>query len=401
MDIERFRNSPAGHLVEREDDQGQYWAFVPNPLPPQLDLNDSDLVQMLSAADRALGALAGLVGTLANPRMFVLPFIRREAVLSSRIEGMQATLTDLYVYEASQMPLPGMPEMRLSTQHVREVSNYVRALEHGLERLQEAPLDRQLMSDLHARLMEGLRTPGDQEQTPGALRAGQNWIGQPGCTPQTAAYIPPPADMVPQALAGLETYLRAASDDYPPLIRLALIHYQFEAIHPFIDGNGRVGRLLLALALCKWGLLSQPLLYLSAYFQRYQNDYYDNLLAVSRDGRWHEWIIFFLRGVEHQAGAAVAMTKQLQALRDRYHEQVHAGYQRMSNWVFGVLDVLFEMPYITSQAIQRRFDVSLPTANRTLQRFEELGILAEISGRQRSRVYAALEILAVLRDGTE
>lgn len=398
MDVERFRNGSAGQLIEREDGDGTYWAFVPNPLPPQLELN-VELFQTLSAADRALGALSGLAGTLANPRMFILPFIRREAVLSSRIEGMQATLTDLYVYEASQMPLPGMPEMKLSAQDVREVSNYVRALEYGLER--DVPLDRRLMGELHAHLMEGLRNPGDQDQTPGVFRERQNWIGQPGSALQTADFVPPPADMVPQTLAGLETYLRAISDDYPPLVRLALIHYQFEAIHPFIDGNGRVGRLLLALALYRWGLLSQPLLYLSAYFQRYHDDYYDALLGVSRDGRWHEWVIFFLRGVRHQAEAAIAMTKQLQKLHTRYYEQVQEGYQRMSTWVFGVIDLLFEMPYITSQTIQQRFDVSLPTANRTLQRFEDLGILEEISGRQRSRVYAALEILSVMRGDTE
>jgi Fic family protein len=330
--------------------------------------------------------------------MFILPFIRREAVLSSRIEGTQATLTDLYVYEASQMPLPGMPEMPLSAQDVREVSNYVSALEYGLEHLETAPLDRAFIKALHAHLMEEIHLPGDQESTPGAFRDRPNWIGQPGSALQDADYVPPPPDAVPQTLASLENYLQAAPSDYPPLVRLALVHYQFEAIHPFIDGNGRVGRLLMALALCKWGLLEQPLLYLSAYFERYRQDYYDRLLGVSRDGQWRAWVIFFLRGVERQARAAIDMIEQLQALQTRYNQELEEVYQRMSTWVFGVIDLLFEMPYITSQMIQTRLDVSLPTANRTLQRFEEMGALQEVTGRQRSRVYAAVEILEILKE---
>ena len=298
MDTESFRNSPAGRVVHAA---GEYWAFVPNPLPPKLAWT-SELVVTLSEADRALGELAGLGRSLPNPHLLIRPFVRREAVLSSRIEGTQSTLFDLYAYEAVQLSMFKPPP------DVREVYNYVRALEHGMARLPTLPLSLRLIREIHAHLMEGVR---GEHQTPGEFRRSQNWIGPPGCTLTDARFVPPPVPEMQESLHALETFLHA-SPTLPPLMRLGLIHYQFEAIHPFLDGNGRVGRLLITLLLCAWDLLSEPLLYLSAYFDAHRQDYYDLLLRVSQHGAWEDWLTFFLRGIATQAQDSVARAGRLQ-----------------------------------------------------------------------------------------
>ncbi len=271
MELADFAADQAGRLITAP--QG-YWAFVPNPLPPSVNLT-WDLVGKISEADRALSELAGVARTLPNPHLLIGPFIRREAVLSSRIEGTQASLSDLFFFEASGTIDPQTPD-------VREVSNYVKALEHGLARLKKLPVSLRLIREMHEQLMGGAR--GDH-LTPGEFRRSQNWIGPPGCTLMDAVYVPPPEDEMTEALDHLEKYLHSASS-LPPLVRLALIHYQFEAIHPFLDGNGRIGRLLLTLLLCAEGLLPHPLLYLSAYFERHRQEYYRLLLAVSQSGHW-------------------------------------------------------------------------------------------------------------------
>lgn len=385
MDIERFRRSPAGRLVKGYD----YWAFVPNPLPPKDFGLDRGLSLALSDADRALGELAGLGRTLPNPHVLIRPFIRREAVLSSRIEGTQADLRDLYAYEVIQQPLPGFGETKSAKQDVREVSNYVQALEYGLERLQSFPLSLRFLRELHGRLMEGVR---GEHEAPGEFRRSQNWIGPPGSLLKDATFVPPPVDEMHQALDAFEKYLYT-EPDYPPLVRMALIHYQFEAIHPFLDGNGRVGRLLTSLLLCKWDLLPLPLLYLSAYFEQKRDAYYDGLLAVSRDGRWKEWVAFFLRGVESQSRDAIRRAKALQDLQASYRDQLLKA--RASLTVLGTVDKLFETPVISSPLVQRWFGVSRQTANNTLQRLERSGIIVEITGSQRSRVYIASELLDI------
>ena len=244
MNPEDFISNSSGHIVRTP--QG-YWAFVPNPLPPDLEWSPG-LIALLSEADRSLGELAGLGRSLLNPHLLVRPFMRREAVLSSRIEGTQASLTDLYTYEAVQMSLFEIAG------DVREVQNYVRAMEYGLERLETLPVSLRLIREIHAQLMEGAR---GEHWNPGEFRHTQNWIGPQNSTLENATFVPPPPDEMLQALTRLESFLHASSD-LPPLIRLGLIHYQFEAIHPFLDGNGRVGRLLSSLLLCAWGLLPQP-----------------------------------------------------------------------------------------------------------------------------------------------
>jgi Fic family protein len=385
MNPDRFRNTPAGRLIRAGRGDAAYWAFEPNPLPPPLEL-DTALARLLSGADRALGELAGLGRAMPNPHLLIGPFLRREAVLSSRIEGTQADLTDLYAYEAGQFS-PAGRRSGASEADVREVLNYVRALEYGLERAAELPVSLRLLRELHERLMAGVR--GNQA-TPGEFRRSQNWIGRPGCTLNDAEYVPPPVAEMHAALDLFEKYLYA-DDGYPPLVRLAFIHYQFEAIHPFLDGNGRIGRLLISLLLVNWDLLSLPLLYLSAYFEPHRQDYYDLLLAVSQRGAWREWLAFFLAGVEEQARDANTRARRLQDLQIQWRADLQKS--RVSGLVIGVVDALFRTPAISATDVVAQFGVSHQAAMQALRRLEEIGLVSESSGKQRGRIYLATEIV--------
>lgn len=382
MDPVAFRNSPAGQVIRTASG---YWAFVPAPLPPELPWT-SDLVAKLSEADRALGELSGLGQSLPNPYLLIRPFVRREAVLSSRIEGTQASLSDLYTYEAVQLALFEQAS------DVREVYNYVRALEYGLDRLRTLPLGLRLIREIHARLMEGVR---GEHQTPGEFRRSQNWIGPPGCTLNEAPFIPPPVPEMHEALDAFEKFLHTPSP-LPPLVRLGLIHYQFEAIHPFLDGNGRVGRLLITLLLCAWGLLPQPLLYLSAYFEAHRQRYYDLLLAVSQRGSWEEWLGFFLQGIAEQARDAVTRARRLQDLRERYREQFQTA--RAAARLLQVVDLLFAQPVLTVNQVASALAVNFSTAQRYVKQLEDAGLLDEITGRGRNRVYRADEVLRAIEE---
>jgi len=377
MDPEMFRESPTGRLVPTVEDA---WAFVPHPLPPALTWT-SELVSALSQADRALGELAGLGHTLVNPNLLIRPFMRREAVLSSRIEGTQATLTDLYAYEGQQLALFEPPP------DVQEVHNYVRALEYGLDRLHEFPLSLRLLREIHARLMEGVR---GEEMAPGEFRRRQNCIGPRGCALEDATFVPPPVAQMHQAVDAFEGFLHQPSD-LPPLVRLGLIHYQFEVIHPFLDGNGRVGRLFITLLLCAWGLLPEPLLYLSAYFVAHQQTYYDYLLNVSRRGAWEEWLIFFLRGVSEQSQDAVVRAGRLLDLREHYREQFQAA--RAAARLLQVVDLLFDRPLLKVNQIAEALEVSFNSASQYVRQLEDAGALCEITGKARNRVYRADEVL--------
>lgn len=388
MDLEGFRRSPAGRVVQVGHGQAAYWAFVPNPLPPQITWN-ADLVGALSAADRALGQLAGLGLALSNPHLLIRPFIRREAVLSSRIEGTQTDLPHLYAYEAGQLALPGL-EPSPPEADVREVLNYVRALEYGLKRLNTLPASLRLLREVHTRLLEGVR---GEQTTPGEFRRSQNWIGPPGCTLNDATFVPPPPHELMPALAAFEDYLHA-EDDFPPLIRLAFIHYQFEAIHPFLDGNGRIGRLLIVLLMNHWDLLPLPLLYLSAYFHRHREQYYQLLLAVSRQGAWRDWSEFFLRGVAEQSLDAIKRARQLQDLQQTWHQELQKS--RSTGLMLGVVDSLFESPILAANDIAKRFEVTHRTAMSTLQKLERLKIVEEISGRSRNQQFMATAIMQII-----
>lgn len=390
MNPQDFGSNAPGRVIQVGSGEAAYWAFAPTGLPPSLDFNPA-LVQALSAADRALGELAGLGRMLPNPNLLINPFIRREAVLSSRIEGTQANVADLYAYEAGQLPLPGF-ESPPPESDVREVLNYVHALEYGIQRLSSLPMSLRFIRELHEKLMDGVR---GEHLTPGEFRRSQNWIGAPGCTLNEATYVPPPITEMPACLHALEAYIHEETSLYPPLIRTALLHYQFEAIHPFLDGNGRIGRLLITLLLVHWEILPMPLLYLSAYFEQNRQSYYDHLAAVSYSGEWEAWIRFFLDGVTQQAKDAARRAKQLQDLRESWHIRVRA--QRGTGLMHDTVDFLAERPIITANAIVSKFGVTHPTAMSTLRRLAELGIVAEITGAQRNQQYLTSEILNALR----
>jgi Fic family protein len=371
VEPQRFQESPSGRLTEVGQGQAAYWAFVPHPLPPSLDF-DAHLVRALSEADRALGELAGLGRTMSNPHLLIGPFVRREAVLSSAIEGTQMDLADLYAYEAVQLPLPGLLRPTPSQADLREVLNYVRAMEYGLERLSTLPVSLRLVREVHERLMEEVR---GEHATPGEFRRSQNWIGHPGCTLNEAEFVPPPVREMHKALGAFEKYIYSG-DHYPPLIRLALIHYQFEAIHPFLDGNGRIGRLLISLLLVHWELLPLPLLYLSAFFDRRRDEYYDLLLAVSERGAWRDWVEFFLRGVAEQALDAIARAKRLQDLQSEWHARLTQA--RASTLLLRLVDSLFASPVLTIPQAQDLLGVTYRTAHRHIQKLVDAGILQRI-----------------------
>lgn len=389
MDINLFANSPSGRLVRVGQGDMAYVAFFPHPLPPTLTL-DLPLVQALSVADRALGELAGLGRNMPNPHLLIQPFIRREAVLSSRIEGTQADIADLYAYEAGQLLLPGFRPQPPESD-IREVLNYVHALEYGLERIKEFPLSLRLLRELHERLMAGVR--GDH-LTPGEFRRTQNWIGAHGIGLKDAAYVPPPVEEMKEALSALELYLHA-DDPYPPLLRLGMIHYQFEAIHPFLDGNGRIGRLLITLLLVHWNLLPLPLLYLSVYFERHRQQYYDGLMAVSTRGDWHTWLHFFLTGVADQAMDAVLRAKELQDVT--LHWQAQLQQQGVTALVHHVANLLLERPILSAQEVCEQFHVSHQTAMRAIQRLVDTGILQKVDDRQRNQRFLAQQIVTIIQ----
>ena len=388
MDPERFRNSPAGRLVKVGSGETAYWAFVPHPLPPRIS-PDWELARATSHADRALSELAGVGRTMPNPHLLIGSFVRREAVLSSRIEGTQANIADLYAYEAGQLPLPGL-EPAPSESDVREVLNYVRALEYGLARLETLPVSLRLIRELHERLMDRVR---GEHATPGEFRRSQNWIGPSNCTLNGASFVPPPLPQMHEALDAFEKYLHH-DDVYPPLVRLALAHYQFEVIHPFLDGNGRIGRLLVTLLLVEWRLLPLPLLYLSAFFHRHRQEYYDRLFAVSAHGAWDEWVRFFLQGVTGQARDAIARARQLQDLQATWRDQLTQ--TRASALLLRLADILFETPVITIPEAQRLLDVTYRSAQRNVKKLVDAGILQQVGESSYGKTFIAAEILTIV-----
>lgn len=374
-----FKKDSNGKLIKAP---GGYWAFVPNPLPPSVAVG-WDLTNNISAADRSMGELVGIARTLPNPHLLIRPFMRREAVLSSRIEGTQASLSDLLLFEAYETD-------ERPASDVREVLNYVNALEEGLALLKELPVSMRLIRNVHGRLMKGVR---GQHRTPGEFRTSQNWIGPPGSKLNEATFIPPPVPEMKNTLGELEKFLHEKST-FPPLVRLALIHYQFEAIHPFLDGNGRVGRLLIIFLLCAEGLLPQPLLYLSAYFERNRKQYYDLLLKVSQEGAWNEWIRFFLRGVEEESHDAVKRSDKLLRLWQDYRAKLQSA--RSSALLLQLVDELFSHPAITVSWAVKRLRITPRAAQLNIDKLVASGILKEVTGRQRNRIYVANGIVKIV-----
>lgn len=366
-----------------------YRAFMPAPLPPQPALAlGGELQGLLSAADRALGRLDGSVLTLPNPDLFVFMYVRKEAVLSSQIEGTQSSLQDLLAAEA-QLFEQGLPR------DVDEVINYVRAMNHGLARLAELPVSVRLIREIHAELMRGVR--GGRLQ-PGELRTSQNWIGPAGCTLNTATFVPPPHHAVPGALGDLENFLHAA-DERPPLVKIALAHVQFETIHPFLDGNGRVGRLLITFMLTERGVLHKPVLYLSHYFKQHRQTYYEHLQAVRDQGAWEAWLAFFLRGVIEVAGEAAETARRILQLREQHRAAITAQLGRAARNGHKVLESLFDRPIVAVNDVQKMTGTTYAAANSLVSRLVALGVLSEMTGYARNRRFRYAPYIALFSDG--
>jgi len=371
-----------------------YRAFIPAPLPPQPGVHlTGGLPGLLSAADRAMGRLDGSVLTLPNPDLFVFMYVRKEAVLSSQIEGTQSSLQDLLSAEAQVFD-----EHR--PRDVDEVINYVRAMNRGLARLPDLPVSVRLIREIHAELMRGVR--GGRLQ-PGELRTSQNWIGPAGRTLNTATFVPPPHQAVPEALGDLEKFLHG-DDSLPPLIRIALAHVQFETIHPFLDGNGRVGRLLITFLLTECGVLHKPVLYLSHYLKRHRQSYYDHLQAVRDHGDWEAWLAFFLRGVIEVAGEAAEMARRILQLREQHRIAITERFGRAAGNGHRVLESLFDRPIVAVSDVQTLTGTTYAAANGLVSRLVDLGVLGEMTGYARNRRFRYAPYIALFNDtgpGTE
>lgn len=363
-----FTPDAPGSLV---DIGGGFVAFVPDPLPPAIEWTSS-LVQALSAADRAIGQLAGVGRTLANPHLLIRPFLQKEAVLSSRIEGTRASLPDLLLFDVQ-------PASASELSDVREVQNYVTALEQGLKRLETLPVGTRLICDLHRILMSGVRGDGGA----GELRRLQVHIGKT-LRMADATFIPAPANEIPRLLSDLEKFIHSTSD-VPALIRLAMIHYQFEAIHPFHDGNGRIGRLLISLLITSEQILPQPLLYLSAFFERNREEYYRRLLHVSTTRSWNDWLLYFLEAVRHQSLDAITTTNRLTDLRSAFHARLNT--PRATGLLLKLADALFNSPAVTIPQAAQILTVTYRSAQQNVERLVKAGILREVTGQKRNRIF--------------
>lgn len=377
-----IKGSPSGKVVRAF---AGYQAFIPSPLPPKFEW-DNDLVNSLSRADHILGMLSREGAKLPNPHLLMRPFIVREAVLSSRIEGTQATLGEILAQEAGA-------NVDRNPDDLQEVRNYISALDYGLKRLQSFPLSLQLVKEIHEKLMQGVR---GSHATPGEFRRVQNWIGSPGCTIDTAKYVPPMPGELMGCLNSFEKFLHDRT--LPPLIHMALCHYQFEAIHPFLDGNGRIGRLLITLLLIERKLLPSPLLYLSAFFEATRSEYYDQLYNISNRGTWHDWFSYFLNGVVLQSLDALSRAERINILIANWQTEVSSKTEGVAS---GIVRYLAVNPYFTIRKVVENLGVVFTTAQRAIVKLEDLGIVSQTSQGKRDRVYCATDILNILEEPTK
>lgn len=374
----RYVNQPTG-----------YRAFVPKPLPPAPALRqDAELASLLSAADHRLGRLDGVATTLPNPDLFVAMFVHKEAVLSSQIEGTQASLDDVLEFEAgaASADLPG---------DVAEAVNYVAAMNYGMERIKELPLSLRLMKEIHKRLLEHVR---GGEKEPGEFRRSQNWVGPMGTSLTEAMYVPPSVDDMNRAMGDLESFLHDRRP-LPPLIKCGLVHSQFETIHPFLDGNGRMGRLLITFLLCQQGILERPLLYLSYFFKRNRIEYYDRLQAVRDTGDWEGWMKFFLRGVIEVSSESAVTVRDILALRGVHTDLVQKNLRTANS--LRLLDRLYDRPVTSVSDVAEYLGVTFNAANTLVGKFCDLGLLRETTGGARRRRFAYDPYISLLRAGTE
>ena len=368
-----------------------YRAFIPNPLPPDPPIKyDGELRNLLSQADRALARLDGITTILPNPELFVGMYVKKEALLSSQIEGTQASLEGVLKFEANLTPSEDVNE-------IKEVVNYIKALDYGMKRLEELPISNRLIKEIHRILITGTR---GTDKTPGEFRRSQNWIGPAGANLNEATFVPPPPDIVPELMSNLEKFIHK-KDDIPPLIKIAFIHAQFETIHPFLDGNGRIGRLLITFYLYWRGILTRPLLYLSFYLKKHRNEYYDWLMKVRLKGEWEMWLKFFLNGVIEVSREASETAKRIIDLKEKLIKKL-IEKRIASGYAVGLIDMLFSMPIITSRDVQSKLNVgSKDTVNKLIKKFIDIQILKEISGKKRYKKYLFSDYIEIIKKGTE
>jgi len=371
---------------------GGYKAFIPNVLPPDPPIKYDDRLQfLLSEADRALARLDGVSSVLPNPDLFIAMYTKKEALLSSQIEGTQASLEGILAFEADLRPKEDINE-------IKEVVNYVKALNYGIDRLRknDFPMSLRLVKEIHNILLKGVR---GASRKPGEFRRSQNWIGPPGGTISDAIFIPPPHYQVDELMSGLEKFIHE-KDNIPPLVKIGLIHAQFETIHPFLDGNGRIGRLLITFYLYWSGILTRPLLYLSYYLKKYRDKYYDYLMKIRLEGDWEEWLKFFLQGVVEISLEAASSAKEIIGLKDKLTNEL------LKNKIGGaqavkLLDMLFERPLISVSDIVMQLKISRQTATQLINKFSEISILNEVSGKKRYRKYLFADYIKIIARGTE
>jgi Fic family protein len=374
--------SDLANIPGKQVSQGGYSAFVPAPLPPAIEWTPR-LVGVLSDADRLIGRLAGEGGRLPNPHVLMRPFVKQEAVQSSRIEGTQATLGELLAAEAGAA-------VERSPDDLREVGNYVVALEHGISLLRELPICVRLIRALHQKLMDGVR---GEHAAPGVFRRTQNWIGRPGSTLATATFIPPPPGEIEPCLADWEKFIHQS--ELPPLVTIALAHYQFEAIHPFLDGNGRVGRLLITLFLIERKVLPTPLLNLSAFFEASRRDYYEGLRAVSQRGAWPDWLEYFLLGVARMSEDSLSRATRINDLLAGWRSRLTG---RSTGTPLRIVELLAANPFLTIKGAAGQLKMAFTTAQRAIEHLEHSGILQPVSDAKRDRVYCAKTLLGILEE---
>ncbi len=373
----------AGRYVQQSTG---YRAFMPAALPPNPDIEfDGELRTLLSNADRDIARLDAIATLLPNPDLFVAMYVRHEAVLSSQIEGTQSTLEDVLAFEAQG-------SSNDSAKDVEEVVNYVRAMNHGLRRLGELPLSLRLLREIHGELMHKVR---GGEKTPGEFRTSQNWIGAAGSSLANASFVPPPPHEVMNALGALEKFLHEGQTSVPLLIRCGLAHAQFETIHPFVDGNGRIGRLLITLILCEQGALSRPLLYLSVFLKGHRAEYYDRLSAIRDHGHWEQWLKFFLRGVSQTARAATRTATDIVTMREAHRSALIKNPKALK-----LLDSLFQQPLVSPNRIAEIVGCTHPTAVKLARDLESRGWLREVTGFERNRLYRYQPYLALFQRET-
>lgn len=378
MKISDFADNTPGRLHPLEEDTV---SFIPAHLPPSYNWT-GEVIRELSEADRAVGRLSGVAPSLPNSRLLIRTFLGKEAVLSSRIEGTRASLEQLFLFEASPETEPEVPD-------VQEVRNYFQAVQYGLDSLESLPIGSRMIRNLHERLMHGVRG----SEMAGEFRRVPVWIGPPGSPMNRATFIPPPANEIPALLSNWEKFVHG-SEDWPALVRIAIAHYQFEAIHPFMDGNGRIGRLLITLMLSAEGILPEPLLYLSAFFERNREEYYERLRAVSLRGDWDGWIRYFLRGVREQSLDAIDRANKLLDLRESYRHRFQTA--RSTALIHALVDRLFITPVISISQAAERLEVTYRSAKLNVETLEQEGILREITGQKRNRLYLAEEIVRTI-----